>query len=353
MKILILNNRFPSEKKPFVAAYVKNIGKVLRNLGHEVDYLVDRGNSAGKTGQLKDLLIYYLRILFSQKFGKQDVIFVNHFHLFWWILRHQLRPQHKLIIHWHGSELKNSSGPWSFDRWKKDHRLLEAHHVFPSEYFRREVLKRLPGLKGSVIPSGGIDVETFKPQKKSSKADEVVVGFAGHLTVKKGADYLIELARDKDQLKKETGLSLRFRAINYGATDSAIPRKLLELGVELVPPMTRSEMPDYYNSLDVLIFPTQGDSLGLVPLEAMACDVPVICPNAFACPEYCISGVSGELYEQGNEQAFIEKLLKLMKNNSDYKPRDRILAHYSQQSAKEKYRMLLRQTQLKTPDQSL
>ena len=52
----------------------------------------------------------------------------------------------------------------------------------------------------------------------------------------------------------------------------------LEKDVVIVPFVTQDELVNYYNALDLFIFPTKrkSESLGLVGLEAMACKTFVI-----------------------------------------------------------------------------
>jgi glycosyltransferase involved in cell wall biosynthesis len=47
----------------------------------------------------------------------------------------------------------------------------------------------------------------------------------------------------------------------------------------------RSELPDVYNSVDVLLFPSMHEGFGWPPLEAMACGVPVVASNRGSIPE--------------------------------------------------------------------
>ena len=60
-------------------------------------------------------------------------------------------------------------------------------------------------------------------------------------------------------------------------------------------------MPQFYNSCDILLFPTHHESLGLVGLEAMACNKPVVGSNCTALPEYIIPGKTGELFEKDHQ----------------------------------------------------
>ena len=342
MKVLVLNNRYPSSKKPFVASYVKSLGEIFNSLDLQVDYLVDTGNSDSKLGQIRDLARYNLKVLTSKKLTDSDVLVINHFQLYWAALKKRVSPKQTLIFHWHGSEIKGSSKFQNFDGWNADPLIVNGFHVFPSEYFKNLVLKKVPSIKNwKVIPTGGVDTELFC-EKKNETRDTLTIGFAGHLRKEKGVDFFLRLIDQQAEIEEQTGKTLRFRAIEYGdSSGENIAMLKAKQAVDLSKPMLKEEMPAYYNKLDVLVFPTRSESLGLVPIEAMACGVPVICPSDFACPEYCVSGVSGELFEADDFGSFFKELQRVERNLNQYNPRKIAVENYSKLIVQEKYRELL------------
>lgn len=344
VKVLVLNNRYPSSKKPFVASYVKSLGEVFTSLGLQVDFLVDTGNSNSKLGQIRDLARYNLKVLTSKKLTESDVLVINHFQLYWAALKKRVSPKQTLIFHWHGSEIKGSSKFQNFDEWNTDPLILDGFHVFPSEYFKNLVLEKVPGLKNwKVIPTGGVDTALFCERKKES-SDTLTIGFAGHLRKEKGVDFFLRLIDQQEEIEKQTGKKLRFRAIEYGdPTGENIAKLKAKKAIELSKPMLKEEMPAYYNQLDVLVFPTRSESLGLVPIEAMACGVPVICPDDFACPEYCIPGVSGELFQPAKYDSFFKSLQNTLENLGYYTPRNVSVEKYSKHIVEEMYKLLLKE----------
>lgn len=345
LKILVLNNRYPSRRKPFVGSYVQTINELLKNK-HQVELLVSRINPDSKALQIIDLLIYRIRLRFTRKISQSQLVFAHHFNLYWHSLSRKLSNRQRLIIHWHGSELFGSKRFQAFRKWNSDPKFLSALHITPSEYFKREVLKEFPYLKVFVIPSGGIDTGLFAPNVRKKNTSEVVIGFAGHLNYEKGVDYLLKAAQQKNELEKLMARKVRIRAIKYGVKDPQIVESLESEGVEVLDPVPKDKMPQYYNSLDYLIFPTRrkSESLGLVPLEAMACGVPVLCPDAFACPEYCVSGKTGELFRLEDEADFIVKLKILM--SGEYLPRALVEERYSRQSATKLYLQAVQESHL-------
>ena len=65
---------------------------------------------------------------------------------------------------------------------------------------------------------------------------------------------------------------------------------------------------------DVLLFPSENESFGLVALEAMACEVPVIATRVGGVPEVVRHGVDGFLYDVGDVSSMAEGCLAILDN---------------------------------------
>src|SRR5438093_6919444 len=84
---------------------------------------------------------------------------------------------------------------------------------------------------------------------------------------------------------------------------------------------------------DVLLLPSELESFGLVALEAMACEVPVIATRVGGVPEVVRDGIDGYLYEVGDVQAMADGCLSVLNNpkvreNLGKAARDRATRHF-------------------------
>ena len=70
----------------------------------------------------------------------------------------------------------------------------------------------------------------------------------------------------------------------------------------------------YYHQADVLVHPTFEDALGLAPLEAMACGVPVVVTEDTGMKEYVVGGTNGYVLPTANVDALIGQLKLLVTN---------------------------------------
>ncbi len=166
--------------------------------------------------------------------------------------------------------------------------------------------------KQIIIGSGscnGIDiVNKFNPalvnsaflnklKKKYNIDDNIfVLGFCGRLVKDKG---VIELAESFDMIKRRHP-EKKFKLLIIGEPEKrdAVPSKVLEMlfdspDVIYTGQLKHSDMPTFYMLMNLLIFPSHRDGLGLAPLEAEAMEVPALVTNITGCRETIQDGVTG------------------------------------------------------------
>ena len=77
--------------------------------------------------------------------------------------------------------------------------------------------------------------------------------------------------------------------VKVGQMDAEKTRLVRELGLDgmvlNLPNVSRTQLPDIYNLVDCLLFPSHYEGFGWPPLEAMACGTPVVASNAGSLPE--------------------------------------------------------------------
>ncbi len=140
--------------------------------------------------------------------------------------------------------------------------------VVVSEHVKNELVRyfKVPEGKIRVIKSGIREDLEPKPKK-----DNILrIGYLGQLDKRKRVHLLID-AFKKSHIKGELvigGRGLEEKALKAQAVGDS---RIKFLG--LVPD---EALVDFYNSLDVFVFPTAIEGYGLPPVEAMACKKPVV-----------------------------------------------------------------------------
>ena len=67
---------------------------------------------------------------------------------------------------------------------------------------------------------------------------------------------------------------------------------------------------------DVFLLPSSSESFGLVALEAMSAEVPVVCSNAGGLPEVVEHGFTGFLHDPAHVAGYTASALKLLTNDT-------------------------------------
>ena len=175
----------------------------------------------------------------------------------------------------------------------------------------------------ATIVNHGIDPERFTPAEDKAalrkqlglKPDIKYVGCFGRLRPSKGTDLFVEAMIEV--LKDRTD----WRAIILGRAtpqfqsfkDKIIARieqenmqdRILFLG-------EHNNIEDWYKILDLYIAPQRYEGVGLTPIEAMACGVPVIATAVGAFSEMIIEGKTGTIIEPENIAAMVAAAKKYM-----------------------------------------
>ncbi len=146
-----------------------------------------------------------------------------------------------------------------------------------------------------VVVPPGVDLERFGPGDRDEARsrvglpeDAVVLLFVGRIQPLKGPDVLVraaaELLRERPELRERLVVAVLGGASGRGL---AAPDRLRELGDELgvadvlhlAPPVSRSELADWYRAADVVAVPSHTESFGLVAVEAQASGALVAAAN--------------------------------------------------------------------------
>ncbi|MCD6478848.1 MAG: glycosyltransferase family 4 protein [Candidatus Diapherotrites archaeon] len=154
--------------------------------------------------------------------------------------------------------------------------LLEADVVITvSNYEKRQLVERygIPSEKIKVVYNA-IDPERYRRTEVEKYINDKIVLFVGRLTIQKGCEFFLEAAKKV----LESIPNVRFVIVGSGDQMHALIQKSIDLGIAdrthfvgFDPDVTK-----YYSIADVFVMPSVSEPFGLTPLEALACDVPVI-----------------------------------------------------------------------------
>lgn len=189
---------------------------------------------------------------------------------------------------------------------------LKADHIVTiSESTKKDMQKlfKIDDKKVSVILPG-VDHSLFFPLKKN-KNRVFTAGYIGGLGKRKNIQLILKTAKE---LEKE---NIIFKIAGKGPQLN----QLLELknnlnlnNVEFVGFVPENKLNDFYNSLDVFLFPSFYEGFGLPVLEAMATGTPVVTSDVSSMPEITKdAGILINPNSVGNMKIAIKKIMKSKK----------------------------------------
>jgi glycosyltransferase involved in cell wall biosynthesis len=177
-----------------------------------------------------------------------------------------------------------------------------------------------------IIPSG-VDCAHFRRASSSEReaarlrlgvgSDEMLVGTVGMLEERKGHRYLLEAMAT---LKRIRGDASRFKCAiaGDGAMRDELSRLARQLGIadEIIFLGMVGDSRQLLDALDIFVFPSLSEGLGVALLEAMACGLPVIASRVGGVVDIVEDGRSGLLVLPGEVASIAEALAKLANDKS-------------------------------------
>ena len=170
--------------------------------------------------------------------------------------------------------------------------------------------------KISVISMGVDTANTFTPAKHPARHNNQLL-FVGRLAAQKGLDLLLRAMPHVVKIYPDTTLTV----VGQGPEEKALQALSETLGVahnvQFLGAVANDNLPELYRSATVLIFPsTSEEGFGLVCVEALACECPVIAADLPAVREIIIDGETGLLFKRENGDDLTHKILFLLADSA-------------------------------------
>lgn len=306
---------------PFLnyAGGVETVNKILCNIflenGHSVDFITTDDYIPNNFLSKIKIKIIGLPYITSNKFKSlnktYDIVIANG--EFGWGIQHK-----RCINLFHGSAI----GYRNF--LKKQHSLktylkltfqsliqkqsAKNKYVVSVSAFTKKVLNE-NGIKVNQVITNSINLNLFQNQKKQKTINYLFVGTYDYYG--KGFDILESISEND-------------------STVSCITNSNPGEKLQWIKNISNEKMPEIYNKTHILVFPSRFEGLGLAPLEAMACGVPVVISDVGLGDELK-NKIPEFVSDNFNGQSYLKKIKKINSNYQYYSnlARDYVENHHS------------------------
>jgi glycosyltransferase involved in cell wall biosynthesis len=184
-----------------------------------------------------------------------------------------------------------------------------AHHILVNSYYSRESIYRVYG-KFARVNYLGVDAGLFRPLPEEKK-ENLILSVGRYYPVKQHHFVLQSLSHIPED-ERSALVIIGNDAPDY--TYKAYLRKLakhFQISLQLLDNISDDELVTWYNRAKVVVFPPILEPFGLVPLEAMACQTPVVGIREGGIRETIVDGVTGFLTER-DEKEFAQAIHTLL-----------------------------------------
>ena len=238
------------------------------------------------------------------------------------ITAHSLEP----LRPWKADQL---GGGYQISSWAEKSAYESADAIIAvSDGMRADVLTAYPNVDPAKVVTirNGVDVDRFKPTTNSALLTELGIDgryaiFVGRITRQKG---LAHLLRAWQNVPAEYGLVLAAGSPDEETIGNEVKALIQELqktrpNVIWIPEMLPHEkLCALLTSADLFICPSIYEPLGIVNLEAMACETAVLATRVGGIPEVVADGSTGKLVNYSGDGVTLESdlsaaIIELMK----------------------------------------
>lgn len=175
----------------------------------------------------------------------------------------------------------------------------------------------IPKGKASVV-STGINLKKIretvgKDIRKEFGIEEKtkVLLFVGMMIPRKGIDTIIKTV---DALR---GSDIKVLLVGDGPNRAEYEKMVEDIGLgdKIIFTGWRSDVIDFYKGADIFFFPSKGEGLPGVVMEAMACSLPVVASDVVGNRDLIEDGKTGYLCGVESTREYAEKIKKLLQND--------------------------------------
>jgi glycosyltransferase involved in cell wall biosynthesis len=271
VRVLVVTSMYPTPSRPSLGGFVRDQVEALRKLdGLEVELFAFEPGGAIRFARAA------LRLRRMHRHHRFDLVHA-HYGLTGWVAL-ALGRRAPIVVTFHGTDLRHRvAGPLS--------RMLAPLVDVTAPVSARLAREGLPGAgttRAAPILPCGVNLDRFAPRDRREARARLGIAADGRYLLFPADPSRPEKRHDRAlELARAAGAEL----LTYGG----------------VPP---GQVPDMINAANAVIAPSDREGFGLAPLEALACDVPILSTDVGIAP-LALRGVAGTLCAQYDRDTWL------------------------------------------------
>lgn len=328
MRVLVISNMYPSKKYPHYGTFIEHTVSLMKE--HEIEVDLEYIQKADRNWQKIFLyVIFYLRSFFKLIFFNYDYVYIHY-------VSHSSIPalivskikKLSIIANVHGNDIvPETDGDYRYLKYSKKLLNISSKIVCPSEYFKGILVNHydIDEKKIYIYPSGGVDTTLFKKIDRNDALDSLnlprdksYIGYVSRLEKNKGYDIFLKACQELHEINED----FRFIVVGDGNEvhkfDELVCKYQLEKYIVKYNFLSQNELVYIFNAMDVFVFPTyrKSESLGLVGLEAMACETVTVLPSRYGPTSYSQNEINSYVFESENSIDLVRVIKKALGNDN-------------------------------------
>ncbi|CAE6931131.1 Glycosyl transferases group 1 [Vibrio sp. B1ASS3] len=338
--VLLISNMYPSESFPYFGSFVRNIEFELIKENFKIDRVVIDKKYESKFKKIVAYIKFYIDIIRNVLFEDYDYIYAHYVsHVSIPLLFCKLiKPKLRIISHVHGGDVKLLSGTSSIFfaiKYNLSKLLLNKSEksIVPSKCYKDYLSSnRAINSRSTIIyPSGGVNPSIFCYSYKNRESKRL--GYAGRLVRSKNVHLILSALRELSDYSLDiVGEGKEKQTLEKMVSDYNLADR-----VTFIPPLDQDSLKIWYQKVDTLIYPSESESLGLVPLEAIASGVKVVLSDIPAFKEFEERGIDVNMMANLDADSIVSCIKNIYLNkDSDLEANSiQVLSLYSSEIVKE------------------
>ncbi|MCK4781606.1 glycosyltransferase [Candidatus Parcubacteria bacterium] len=178
-----------------------------------------------------------------------------------------------------------------------------------------------------VLPTG-VNLKLFKKSKKTKRflrkklglpLEKKLLLFVGRIGKEKNPDFLVKMIKQLSRKRKDTILIMVGDGFYLKKLKTLVKNLGIDEFVKFIGRVAHQKISEYYQSSDVFVFSSSTETQGLVILEAMACELPIVVLEDQAFEGIVIDKKNGFIIKNKSISVFSDKINQILDNPLIYK----------------------------------